>query len=250
MSGLPDAATAGAPARQNMAATLRGLFVTGLLTLLPLWLTFVVFKFVFGLLSDSSRPLIGPVLVGLAHDWPSVAWLADPWALTAIGVIATVLLILAVGLLAQRVAGQRLLAWFEAAIRRIPLAKTVYGSSRQLLDMMSSPSGNGQRVVLVEFPHPGVKSVGFLTRTLREDATSRPLASVFVPTTPNPTGGYLLVVPMEDLVPTDWTVDQAMTFIISGGAVTPPSMPFAATRTEPAGTRIRISPDSPPPDRS
>ncbi|MBS0456596.1 MAG: DUF502 domain-containing protein [Proteobacteria bacterium] len=238
------------PAPETVLSTLRGLFVTGLLTLLPLWLTFVVFKFVFGLLSDSSRPLIGPLLVELARQSPSLAWLADPWALTAIGVIATVLLILAVGLLAQRVAGQRLLAWFEAAIRRIPLAKTVYGSSRQLLDMMSSPSGSGQRVVLVEFPHPGVRSVGFLTRTLREDATSRQLASVFVPTTPNPTGGYLLVVPVEDLVATDWTVDQAMTFIISGGAVTPPSMPFAATRTEPAGTRMPLSPNPPQPDRS
>ncbi|MBS0212413.1 MAG: DUF502 domain-containing protein [Proteobacteria bacterium] len=206
-------------------ATVRSLFVTGLLTLLPLWLTWVVFKFVFGMLSDASRPLIGPLLDNLAHAAPNLSWLGDPWALTAVGVVATVLLILAAGLLAQRVAGQRLLAWFEAAIRRIPLAKTVYGSSRQLLDMMSSPSGDGQRVVLVAFPHPGTRAVGFVTRTLREDGSSRQLASVFVPTTPNPTGGYLLVVPVEELIATDWTVDQAMTFIISGGAVTPPSMP-------------------------
>ncbi len=224
-----------APAPAPALARLRGLFVTGLLTLLPLWLTWVVFKFVFGMLSDSSRPWVEPLLTGLAGTSPHLQWLADGWALTGVGVVATVVLILAVGLLTSRVAGQRLLAWFEAAIQRVPLAKTVYGSSRQLLDLMSSPSGGGQRVVLVEFPHPGVKTVGFVTRTLREDTTSRQLASVFVPTTPNPTGGYLLVVPVEDLVATDWTVDQAMTFIISGGAVTPPSMPCATARTSAGG---------------
>ena len=167
---LPDARK-----RETALTTLRSLFVTGLLTLLPLWLTWVVFKFVFGLLSDSSRPWIGPLLINLAHRYPGVSWLADSWALTAVGVVATVLLILAVGLLARRVAGQRLLGWFEAAIRRVPLAKTVYGSSRQLLDLMSSPSGSGQRVVLVSFPHAGTKAVGFVTRTLRDDATSRQL---------------------------------------------------------------------------
>jgi len=229
----PNAAPADSHERETALSNLRSLFVTGLLTLLPLWLTWVVFKFVFGMLSDSSRPWIGPLLTNVAEHSPSLSWLADSWALTAIGVVATVLIILAFGLLARRVAGQRLLSWFEAAIRRIPLAKTVYGSSRQLLDLMSSPQGNGQRVVLVSFPHPGVKAVGFVTRTLRDDATSRQLASVFVPTTPNPTGGYLLVVPVEELTATDWTVDQAMTFIISGGAVTPPSMPYGVETGNP-----------------
>ncbi|HEY2344361.1 MAG TPA: DUF502 domain-containing protein [Xanthomonadaceae bacterium] len=232
MPAAPDPSTLTGE-RVTAGATLRTLFVSGLLTLLPLWLTWVVFKFVFGLLSDSSRPWIGPLLIDIAHRFPRMHWLAETWALTAVGVVATVVLILAVGMLARRVAGQRLLAWFEAAIRRIPLAKTVYGSSRQLLDLMSSPSGNGQRVVLVAFPHPGTKTVGFVTRTLRDDATSRELVSVFVPTTPNPTGGYLLIVPVEDVVPTDWTVDQAMTFIISGGAVAPQHMPFEAVAKEP-----------------
>ncbi|MEO8741834.1 MAG: DUF502 domain-containing protein [Lysobacteraceae bacterium] len=214
-----------------MLASLRRLFVSGLLTLLPIWLTWVVFEFVFGLLSDLSRPLVGPTLTGIAQDSPHMAWLASPFVLTAVGVIATIVLILVVGFLARRVAGQRLLAWFELAISRIPLAKTVYGSARQLLDHMSAPPDSGQRVVLIAFPHPGVKSVGFVTRTLRDDATGRELASVFVPTTPNPTGGYVLIVPLEDLVPTDWTVDQAMTFIISGGAVAPQHMPYSGIAT-------------------
>ncbi len=216
----------------NPRAPLRVLFVTGLLTLLPIWLTWVVFKFVFGLLSDLSRPLVGPLLAGVAQEHPRFGWLAHAWALTAFGVIATVALILLVGWLARRVAGQRALAWFEIAIRRVPLAKTVYGSARQLLDLMQAPPDGGQRVVLIEFPHPGMKAVGFLTRTLRDEATGRELAAVYVPTTPNPTGGYLEIVPVEDLIATDWTVDQAMTFIISGGAVAPKRMPYSGAATD------------------
>ena len=225
---MPETA---ASTRASTLASLRTLFVSGLLTLLPIWLTWVVFKFVFGMLSDLSSPLVGPALIGIAQDSPHLSWLASPLALTAVGMVATVVLILAVGLLARRVAGQRLLAWFEIAIGRVPLAKTVYGSARQLLDHMSAPPDSGQRVVLIAFPHPGVKSVGFVTRTLRDDATGRELASVFVPTTPNPTGGYVMIVPLEDLTPTDWTVDQAMTFIISGGAVAPRHMPYSGVAT-------------------
>ncbi|HEV2607729.1 MAG TPA: DUF502 domain-containing protein [Xanthomonadaceae bacterium] len=213
-------------------ATMRALFVSGLLTLLPIWLTWVVFKSVFGLLSDLSRPLVVPLLAGVVQEHPRLAWLAHAWSLTAIGLVATVLLILAVGMLARRVAGQRALGWFELAIRRIPLAKTVYGSARQLLDLMQAPPDGGQRVVLIAFPHPGMKTVGFFTRTLRDDATSRELAAVYVPTTPNPTGGYLVIVPVEDIIATDWTVDQAMTFIISGGAVAPERMPYSGAARE------------------
>jgi uncharacterized membrane protein len=212
--------------------SLRASFVTGLLTLLPIWLTWVVIKFVFALLSDLSSPWVGPLLANTAQTHPQLRWLADSWALTAFGMIATIVLILLVGWLARRVAGQRALAWFEVIIRRVPLAKTVYGSARQLLDLLQTPPDGGQRVVLIEFPHPGMKTVGFMTRTLRDEGSGRELATVYVPTTPNPTGGYLVIVPIENLIATDWTVDQAMTFIISGGAVAPARMPYSAPAAE------------------
>ena len=129
--------------------------------------------------------------------------------------------------LARRVVGQTLLRWFEAVIARIPLAKTVYGSARQLLDLLQTKPDGVQRVVLIDFPHSEMKSVGFVTRVLRDESTGAELAAVYVPTTPNPTSGYLEVVPMDKLIPTDWTVDQAMTFIISGGAVSPERIPFS-----------------------
>jgi uncharacterized membrane protein len=124
------------------------------------------------------------------------------------------------------VIGQRALRAFEALIDRIPLARTVYGSARQLLDLLQTKPDGTQRVVLIDFPHRDMKSVGLVTRVIREQGTGRELAAVYVPTTPNPTSGYLEIVPVELLTPTDWTVDQAMSFIISGGAVAPESVPF------------------------
>jgi uncharacterized membrane protein len=202
-------------------------FLTGLLTLLPIWLVWIVFKFVFALLSGLSQPVTAPVVAALAARDPRLfGWLAGAWVQTAISLVVTVLFIVAVGALARRVVGQTLLKWFESGIARIPLAKTIYGSARQLLDLLQTKPDGTQRVVLIDFPHSEMKSVGFVTRILRDEATGAELAAVYVPTTPNPTSGYLEVVPMDKLTPTDWTVDQAMTFIISGGAVSPERIPF------------------------
>lgn len=212
---------------------LQRLFLTGLLTLLPLWLTWVVLRFVFTLLGDLSKPVVDPVLQGLAAANPQAfGWLVQPWVLGAIALVATVLLILAVGWLTRRVVGQRLLGWFEALIARIPLASTVYGSARKLLDILQTKPDGTQRVVLIDFPHRDMKTLGFVTRVIREQGSGRELAAVYVPTTPNPTSGYLEIVPVEQLTPTDWNVDQAMSFIISGGAVAPDSIPFAPPRRD------------------
>ena len=217
-----------APApRPPLGQRLQRLFLTGLLTLLPLWLTWVVVKFVFVLLGDLSKPLVQPSLQGIASRNPmAFGWLVEPWVQGALALVATVLAILLVGWLARRVIGQRLLRWFEALIARVPLANVIYTSARKLLDMLETKPGSTQRVVLIDFPHRDMKSVGLVTRVIREEGSGRELAAVYVPTTPNPTSGYLEIVPVELLTPTDWTVDQAMSFIISGGAVAPDAMPF------------------------
>jgi uncharacterized membrane protein len=207
------------------------LFITGLLTLLPIWLTWVVVKFVFVLLSDTSRPVIGPLLGNLAANFPqTLGWLVQPWVQTAIALAATLVVILLSGAMARIVVGQRLLRWLESMIKRIPLANTIYGSARQLLDILQTKPDGTQRVVLVDFPHTEMKSIGFVTRVLKEQGTGRELAAVYVPTTPNPTSGYLEIVPVEKITPTDWSVDQAMSFIISGGAVSPESIPFSVPK--------------------
>ena len=211
------------PARPS----LQNLFITGLLTLLPLWLTWVVVKFVFALLSDISKPLIGPMSENIAASFPqSLGWFKALWVQNSIALLATLVFILLVGVLARRVVGKRLLRWFELLIERIPLANVIYGSARKLLDILQTQPGSTQRVVLIDFPHREMKSVGLVTRVMKEEGSGRELAAVYVPTTPNPTSGYLEIVPVELLTPTDWSVDQAMSFIISGGAVAPEAMPF------------------------
>ncbi len=215
---------------------LQRLFLTGLLTLLPLWLTWVVVKFVFVLLSDTSKPLVEPLLHNLAAAVPqALGWLDAPWVHTALGLLATLGVILLSGVMARRVLGQRMLKWFEALVARIPFASLIYGSARQLLDILQTKPDGTQRVVLIDFPHNEMKSIGFVTRVMKEHGTGRELAAVYVPTTPNPTSGYLEIVPVEKMTPTDWTVDQAMSFLISGGAVAPDTIPFSVpVTTKPA----------------
>ncbi|MDQ3056270.1 MAG: DUF502 domain-containing protein [Pseudomonadota bacterium] len=210
-------------------SSLQRLFLTGVLTLLPIWLTWVVVKFVFVLLSDLSKPWVQPLSRQIAVSNPQLlSWFDDPWVQTTIALLATLLVILLVGALARRVFGQRVLRWIEALIARVPLANLIYSSARQLLDILQTKPDGVQRVVLIDFPHNEMKSVGFVTRVIKEHGTGRELAAVYVPTTPNPTSGYLEIVPVEKMTPTDWTVDQAMSFIISGGAVAPDTIPFSA----------------------
>ena len=211
--------------------SLRRYFLSGLITILPLWLTVIVFRFVFGLLSDLTKPLITPLLVRVANLSPlSLGWLGASWVQTALALIATLGIIIAVGVMTHRVLGQRLLRWFEGGVQRIPIANLIYGAVRKLIDILQNQPEGVQRVVLIDFPHRDMKVIGFVTRILRDEHTGRELAAVYVPTTPNPTSGYLEVVPVEDLTPTDWSVDQAMSFIISGGAVSPDTIPFTRTR--------------------
>lgn len=203
-------------------------FLTGLLTLLPIWLVFIVFKFVFGLLSDLSQPVIAPLSLHLSTSNPMMfAWLSESWAQTAIGIVFTLVFIICMGILTRRVIGQRLIAWLEAMISKVPLANTVYSSARKLLDILQTKPDGTQRVVLINFPHENMKSIGFVTRVLLDELTGEELAAVYVPTTPNPTSGYLEIVPVAQLTMTDWTADQAMSFIISGGAVAPDKIPFS-----------------------
>ena len=200
--------------------------ITGLLTIIPLWVTVAVFGFVLRLLAGIGAPLVEGALRalhGIAPD--AVASLERGWVNNALALVATLLLLYVVGWLANRVLGRRLLAGFDAVMDRIPMVRTIYDGTKKLTAMMQKKPSGTQRVVLVEFPHPGMRTIGFVTSTLREQQTGREMVAVFVPTTPNPTGGYLEIVPLDCVTPTDWTVDQAMAFIISGGAAAPDNLP-------------------------
>jgi len=216
---------------------LKRYLITGLLTFLPLWVTVLVFKFVLGLLAGIGAPLVAALTEALRLVAPHVADTLNKSGLVfVLALLLTLVGLYAVGWLANRVIGRRLLDAFDGLLQRIPLVQTIYGGTKKLMAVLQNKPGGTQRVVLVEFPRPGMKVVGFVTRTLVEEGSGREMAAVYIPTTPNPTGGYLELVPMSELTPTDWTMDQAMAFIISGGAVSPESLPAP-----------RRLPDPPPP---
>jgi uncharacterized membrane protein len=217
--------------------------ITGLLTIIPLWVTVALFGFVLRLLAELGNPVVEGALGGLRRFAPDLAGsLTHGWINTVLALIATLLLLYCVGWLASRVLGRRLLAGFDAVMDRIPMVRTIYDGTKKLTAMMQKKPSGTQRVVLVEFPHPGMRAIGFVTSTMREQESGREMAAVFVPTTPNPTGGYLEIVPLDCLTPTDWTVDQAMAFIISGGAAAPDNLP----PTVPCSNRMPAASPAPP----
>ncbi|MCK5639144.1 MAG: DUF502 domain-containing protein, partial [Gammaproteobacteria bacterium] len=123
--------------------------------------------------------------------------------------------------------GKRMLALMDNIINRIPFVQTVYGATKKLLSALQQKPDGVQRVVLIEFPSKEMKAVGFVTRVFTDKDTGQELAAVYVPTTPNPTSGYLEIVPVEAIVSTNWSMDEAMAFIISGGAVAPKEINYS-----------------------
>jgi uncharacterized membrane protein len=221
--------------------------LTGLLTVFPLWLTWVVFEFILLQLSKLGAPAVNALMRGMVAVFPPLERWFDMGALRfTLAVVLTLLSMYGLGWLANRVVGKRLLGAVDRLIERIPLVKAIYGGTKKLLSVLQTKPDGAQRVVLIDFPHRQMKVVGFVTRVIHEQGSGRELAAVYVPTTPNPTSGYLEIVPVEYLTPTDWTVDQAMAFIISGGAVSPPEIPFEPPRAPVPGS----DPGGMPGDRS
>jgi uncharacterized membrane protein len=203
--------------------------ITGLLTFVPLWLTWMVFKFVFGLLSEVSAPLVASLVSILGSTRASSGeLLGQPWMISIIAFVITLVSLYLVGFAANFVLGRRLIDGMESLIQRIPIVHSIYGGTKKLMSVLQNKPSGSQRVVMINFPSPELKSIGFVTRIFR-DAGGRELAAVYVPTTPNPTGGYLEIVPVELLTATDWSVDQAMAFLLSAGAVGADTLPFIST---------------------
>lgn len=201
--------------------------LSGVITLVPLWITWLVFEFVFKQLSRLGTPWVRVFSRSIQDDYPSVArWLLEPWFQNILAVILMLVGLYLVGWLASRVIGRRLLNTFDETAQRLPMIQNVYGLVKKLISALQQKPDKVQRVVLIAFPSPEMKTVGFVTRTMVDMNTGKKLAAVYVPTTPNPTSGYLEIVPVDRLVSTNWTIDEAMNFIISGGAVAPDSVPY------------------------
>ena len=217
-------------------------FIAGLLTVIPLAITLWLFQFLFKLLSQFGQPVVRAIQKDLGEETPVLSMLfRQPWFDDLLAVVIVVVAIYVLGVVAGRVIGAQILHALESLVARLPLVQSVYGAVKKLVGVLQTKPENVERVVLISFPTERMRTVGLVTRTLIDQHTGQQLAAVYVPTTPNPTSGYLEVVPVDDLVSTNWTIDEAMNFIISGGAIAPDSIPFSldapesATNQPPAG---------------
>lgn len=190
---------------KKVSVFLKKYFLTGLLVLIPLWATYYVLSgllgMIDGILGDLPSHLVGVRFPGM-------------------GIIALVLFILVVGILSANYIGKRLIRYGEQLMQRVPLVSSIYTTIKQIMETFSLKQ-NFQGVGLVEYPRKGCYSLGFITGEVQGASIglSGMFLSVFVPTTPNPTAGFLLVLPREEVRHLDMTVDEGMKFIISLGFV-------------------------------
>ena len=208
--------------------------LTGILSVIPLWITWLVFKFFFVQLSSLGLPWVMAVSKTLQQHSPTMAeWMVAPWFQSILAIVLTLFALYLLGWVASKVIGERILSLVDTLMHRIPVVQTVYGAVSKLIGVLKSKPENIQRVVLIAFPHPGMRTVGFVTKVMEDANTGQQLAAVYVPTTPNPTSGYMEIVPLEDLTSTDWSMDEAMTFILSAGAVAPDRISYSQSTVAP-----------------
>lgn len=190
-------------------------FITGLLVLVPLVITIWVLKSLIGVMDQS--------LLLLPEAWHPHTFLGRD--IPGIGAILTILIVLTTGLIATNFFGMQLIRLWEQLLNRLPVVKSIYSSVKQVSDTLFSDSGNAfRKAVLVQFPHAGAWTIAFLTGTPGGDVVNHlqgDYVSVFVPTTPNPTSGYFVMLAKADVIELEMTVDEALKYIISMGVVTP-----------------------------
>jgi uncharacterized membrane protein len=185
----------------------RNTLLQGLLFLLPIWVSVVILWFVLSRISALSRPFLTASLHLLVVEVP-------PWALTALALVFSLFLIYCIGLIGMNFLGKKLLAMVDRALHSMPVLKSLYGGTKQVIDALTMQKKSSfSDIVAVEYPRPGVWTIGFVTK--RGDG----MTYVFLPTTPNPTSGWLAVVPDDQVLPLDLSMDDAIKLIVSGGIV-------------------------------
>jgi uncharacterized membrane protein len=198
---------------------LRKYFITGLLTLVPLFITIWVIRSVIGAMDQS--------LLLLPLGWRPEALFGRH--VPGVGTILTLLIVLLTGVLARNFIGNYVLAGWEALLNRIPIVNSIYSSVKQVSDTLFSSDGNAFRTaVLVQYPRAGLWTIGFVTGTPAasvQEHLKGDFVNIYIPTTPNPTSGFFLMVARTEIVELDMSVDVALKHIVSMGVVAPEVMP-------------------------
>jgi len=200
-----------------MTSHVRRYLLAGLLVWIPIMVTLLVVRFVVQLL-DSSLSLLP------AHYQPDNLL---GWHLPGLGVVLSLFILIITGLVATNVLGHRLVSFGESMVNRIPLIRSIYTSVKQVMHTLLTPGGQAfRKVLLVEYPRTGIWSLAFqtgsvpdaMTKVIGEDALT-----LFIPTTPNPTSGFLLIVPRSQVIELNMSIDDALKMVISLGVVQPPN---------------------------
>jgi len=191
---------------------MRKYFITGLLVLVPLAITAWVLHLVISTMDQSL--LLVPE-----------NWLPKKYRISGLGTIVTVLIVFLTGLLTNNLVGNFMVRQWEKLLHRIPVVSSLYGSVKQVSDTLFSDSGNAfRKAVLVPYPHAGSRTIAFLTGAPATEVQKHlddDYISVYVPTTPNPTSGFFLMMPKKDVIELDMSVDAALKYIVSMGVVVP-----------------------------
>ena len=202
--------------------------ITGVLTAIPLLVTVWIVWFVVDMLIWLGRPATFALSGVLRPTLPDVAdLLLAGWFQSSLALALVLIFLFILGKVANAVVGRRLLNTVDRVVEAVPLARTIYSATQTLIRSLGGDgSPTGQRVVLIEFPSENMRAVGIVTRIFPASETQPELAAVYVPTTPNPTSGFVEIVPTSRLVWLDWTKNDAMAFIVSGGSMTPENLPI------------------------
>lgn len=209
---------------------MRKYFITGLLVLVPLAITLWVLNLIIGTLDQS--------LLLLPEKWRPESMFG--FGLPGFGTILTLLIIFLTGLITRNFLGNRLLLWWEMLLNHIPVVNSIYSSVKQVSDTLFSSSGNAfRKALLVQYPREGCWTIAFQTGVPGGDVPNHlqgDYVSVYVPTTPNPTSGFFLMLPRAETKELNMTVDEALKYIVSMGVVAPPMPGTEKSHTEKSET--------------
>lgn len=216
-------------------------FLAGLAIVLPAVISVAVLIWLFGTVANITDTLLIFLPRGLTHHPDGTMY----WYWSAVALALAVFLIGVVGLLARNYFGKRVIEWTDSTLLRIPLLNKIYSATKQVNDAFSSGNKTAFRtVVLIEYPRAGVYSVGFVTSEPNEEMqakTKEKVVCVFVPTTPNPTGGFLLLVPEDQVTKLDMSVADGIKYVISLGAIMPEHIQGSRRGLQPAAPGLTVA---------
>lgn len=198
---------------------IRKRMLTGLLLILPIYVTFFVVKFLFSFIGGTLSPLIKRIFLLFDAELPKTS--ADEFIITFIGLIFTFASLYFIGIFAANIIGKSIIHYSENLLTKTPVISNIYSTVKQIVHAVSLPGKQAfKRVIILDFPKEGTKAIGFVTGSVKENGKEI-FISVFVPTTPNPTSGFLIYTTEDAVIDTNLTVEEAFKALLSGGVLTP-----------------------------